>query len=161
MSNKNGLELNNGMPVELVPLDQNVLSEIDYDRAKLTQVMEDIECNVRCLAANAMKLDIYDARKLGCSIQAANIQHTATSIRQYLGIARMLLDNVNSDMRFIYNRRKDFQRDFLLRLVDIQQAQRDKVKREADAKRIAQKRAAEDPEIKEIQEKKGRRIKHN
>ena len=148
--------------VESIPLDEAKLCDVDYDRAALSTALNNIDINIKRLAESTMALSLFDARRLGAGIQLANMQKTATSIRQYLGLASMLLENYRSDLQFIYNRRKDFQRDVLIRMAEVEKAQADYRKKKADAARMAHKRADEkaaaDPDIAAIQAKKGRRI---
>ena len=145
------------LPMELVPMDPSALADLDYDRAQIAHSIQERKENISRMAKMAIKLDSYDARKIDSVVQVDNIKKIGMEISNYLGIVEMLLDNMNSDLRHIYQQRKLFARNYALHLAKIEEEQKQQMRREKEATRIAEKRAMEDPEIKKIQEKKYQR----
>ena len=128
---------------KITPLDSAILSDIDYERAVAYKAVEGISDNVRILAESGLKLDMHDSRQLGVAMEVRNIQYNGTSIRQYLGIVQLLLEEMDRDMKTIYYKRKEFMRVLLLNRARQEAAQKEEERRAKEAERIAEKRAAE------------------
>jgi hypothetical protein len=130
------------LPIENVPMNENTLADFNYYRAKVNKTIDAIKSDANRLACSAMELDLSEARLLGAAEQVRDIQYCATGISQYIGIVEMLLFNLSEDMRFIDQRRKEFRRGHILKAACLAAEQKEQMKREADAKRIAAKRAS-------------------
>ena len=133
----------NNLPIELIPMDGNVLAEIDYGRKIAIRAIDECRYNVVEMAKSAQRIDIHGASQLSCYVQAQNVKKVATEISQYLGIVEMLLAHMKDDLNAINNARNQFRRDYLLRMAQKEALQKENEKRQADAERIANKRASE------------------
>lgn len=128
---------------QITPLDSAILSDIDYERRVAHKAIGGISDNVRILAESGLKLDMHDSRQLGVAMEVRNIQYNGTSIRQYLGIVQLLLEEMDRDLKMIHYKRKEFARALLLNRVRQEAAQKKEERRAKEAERIAEKRAAE------------------
>lgn len=129
-----------------VPLDQDEIREIDADIMELRKVISDHKNSIVRLAKMAQTIDAHEAKQLHVLIQAYNIRNGATEIANYFGIAEMTLETMHQDMNAIFAAKDKYMREIYEQQEAIAaQAEQAKRNRE-EAKRLADKRAAEKAE---------------
>lgn len=138
---------------------------VDFDRLDISEAIvffeKEIQPKIDQMAKYAYKISDRDAYNLNVWVSVHNIKECATNIRQYLGIVRMLLDNMRDDVNIIANQRKLFMQDRLRHIADCEHEAKKDERRRKEAERIRQKRYndMEAIAIEEIAAKKYRRIK--
>lgn len=124
----------------IIPLDGALLSEIECGCAALAKALREKDLEIRLLAENCQKIDEYAAAQLQVYKPAHNIKNSATELANYLGISKMLLENIRCDLNDIYNARKEWQRKEAVRIATLAE-NKTLVKQAAiEKERIARKR---------------------
>ena len=141
-----------------IPLSGEELSVVDEESKHIYATLSDLQYNCVTLAHSVMKLSKHEASQICCLKQIQNMHNSVLHISQYIGIAKMLLDNMQDDLKFVYKQRKAFMQSDLLRRAKIIAEQKAAARNANERERIAAKRA-EDPLIAKIAEKKYRHIR--
>ena len=95
----------------LVPLGGDAIQEIGYSCLEYKVSLIGKADGVAAMAKQCMDLNDEDARILGAGIEPRNIRNAATSIVQYTGIIRMLLEGMEIDLRTIRTKQNEYLRD--------------------------------------------------
>ncbi len=157
---------------EITPMDPATLADVDYERAKVGEMVRKYKDNVRELAEDALKIDAHEARQLGVAIEVRDIVESSNAMVQLFGIITNLNSNIASDIATIHKARTEFMEKRLKAMVAQEQAEKDTARKAAKATCEKNRRdkakepekptlpEPEDPAIKEIQEKRYSRPKH-
>ena len=92
----------------LVPLNEEQLQDIAFDRRVMAQQVEQCKEHYERLARTAQRLNDHDAMQLQALVPVHNIRNEATSISQYFGILDMLLKNMEANLKVIDCARKEY-----------------------------------------------------
>ena len=129
-----------------IPLSQDEIREIDADIMELRKVISEHKNSIVRLAKMAQTIDAYEAKYLKVLIQAHNIKNGAMEVANYFGLAEMTLETMRQDMNAIFAAKDKYMREIYEQQEAIAaQAEQAKRNRE-EAKRLADKRAAEKAE---------------
>lgn len=157
---------------EITPMDPAILADVDYERAKVGEMIRKYNENVRELAEYALKIDAHEARQLGVAIEVRDIVKSSNAMVQLFGIIANLNSNISSDIATIHKARTEFMEKRLKAMVVQEQAEKDTARKAAKAACEKNRRdKAKEPEkptppkpddsaIKEIQEKRYSRPEH-
>ena len=97
--------------MEKLPINESVLADVRFECTMLSTYVERHRKNARQLAEYALELNETEALKIECALEVRDIKKCATDLSMYLGLARVLLDCIKSDLNKIDRAREEFKKE--------------------------------------------------
>ena len=123
-----------------LPLDGRILSCIDYNTAMVRETLDKCHDEAVKLAKDVQLLKEDEAYDAGVYVQVHNLQNSANSVAQLVGLLEMLLEHMTADLRVIYDKRRELYQQYLLRLAEQTELIRKEERKKIERERISRKR---------------------
>ncbi len=123
-----------------LPLDGRILSCIDYNTAQVQNALKQCHYEAIKLSKDVQRLSDQEAYDAGVYVQVHNLQNSANSVAQFVGLLEMLLEHMTADLRIIYDKRRELYQQYLLRLAEQTELSRKEERKKIERERISRKR---------------------
>lgn len=124
-----------------LPMDGKCYHAAVKAKDRIKELVANYNKDCRKITTFAEMMSDKEAKRIDCGIQLHNIRNSAKSIGIYIDMLQLLVENIESDINAIEIRKKMFYETMLINMAREAEEAKAEQKRQADAERIAKKRA--------------------